>query len=177
MKFNNKEFKGLVKSFSYAFRGIWFCIKNERNMRIHITASVFVLAFSFIYGLTPNQYAILALTLGSVMMCELVNTAIEAVVNLTSDSYDNLARIAKDVAAGAVLLCAIAAVGVGIALFGNWDKLLATIQQIISTPWYIIGFALWLVLGIVFIFHGFRPKEHTDTVKIYRPKKSNTKMK
>ncbi len=170
INFYHKEIRSLVKSFSYAFRGLWFCIRNERNMRIHIVSSVLVLLFSLIYGLTRVELAVLSVTLGLVMMCELINTAIEALVNLESPSYDNLARIAKDVAAGAVLVCAFAAVGVAIALFLRPAKLAAAIATILGTPMYTMGFLLIFVVGLVFIFKGpKRERPNRDAVKVYRP--------
>ena len=113
----DQERRALFKSFLYAFRGVRFCVKNERNMRIHLAAAVFVTAFSLVYGLTPGEYAVLFLTIGAVIAAEAVNTAIEAVVNLESPSYNELARIAKDVAAGTVLLTALTACIVGFCLF------------------------------------------------------------
>ena len=101
--------RALGRSFLYAFRGIRFCIKNERNMRIHLAAAVFVTAFSLAYRLEPLGYAVLFLAMGAVISFEAVNTALEALVNLASPAYHNLARIAKDVAAGAVFIAALAA--------------------------------------------------------------------
>lgn len=177
MSLNKRELKGLLKSFTFAFRGLIYCIKNERNMRIHITAALIVLPFSFIYDLTRPEYAILILIMGMVMVCELINTAIETLVNLGSESYDSLARIAKDVAAGAVLMCAIAALMVAVALFGHKDKLLNTLIKISTTPYYLIFFIILILIGILFIFKGFKPnkglnRKKKDEVKIYTPKPS-----
>lgn len=175
MKLNNKEIKSLFKSFVYAFRGLLYCIKNERNMRIHIVVASLVLPFAFIYGLTRAEYAILIVIMGLVMVCELINTAIEALVNLGAPSYESLARIAKDVAAGAVLMCSLVAVGIAIALFVHPDKLFKTILLIITFPPYLIFFLIVIVLGIIFIFKGFGNKGYLrkkgiDEVKIYHPK-------
>ncbi len=176
MQIHNQEIRGLCKSFVYAFRGLWYCIKNERNMRIHITAGLLILLFSFAYDLTRMGYAVLILTIGMVMVCELINTAIEALVNLGSPAYDSLARIAKDVAAGAVLLCAMAAVCVAVALFGQPDKLRAAVHTIVAHPWYLALFFVVAVLGILFIFKGFgkRPRRSrsADEVKLYQPQKN-----
>ena len=107
----HQERRALCKSFLYAFHGIRFCV------RIHLAVAVLVTAFSLVYGLTGTEYALLFLTMGAVLSAEAVNTAIEAVVNLESPSYNALARVAKDAAAGAVLLTALAACGVGCCLF------------------------------------------------------------
>lgn len=174
MKIENRELKGLLKSFVYAARGLVYCIKNERNMRIHITAAAIVLSFSFIYDLNRTQYGVLILIMGLVMVCELINTAMEALVNLGSDSYDSLARIAKDVAAGAVLMCSIAAVMVGVSLFGHPYKLLNALIKILTNPILIIYFVLLTTLGILFIFKVPKKRPHiknrNDEVKVYIPK-------
>src|SRR5699024_9295907 len=106
MKIDKQQIRSLVKSFGYAFRGLWICISNERNMRIHLVTAVLLVLFSLVFGLSRMEYAILFFALGFVITAEMVNTAIEALVDLQSPAYDNLARIAKDVAAGAVLIAA-----------------------------------------------------------------------
>ncbi|MGI5893309.1 MAG: diacylglycerol kinase family protein [Candidatus Merdivicinus sp.] len=151
-----KQTRALIKSFLYAFHGIRFCIKNERNMRIHLAAAIIVTAFSLVYHLEPMEYAVLFLAMGAVISLEAVNTALEALVNLTSPAYHNLARIAKDVAAGAVLVAACAAVTVGICLFGKWKHLVLTVMLILQTPLLAAGFLLLILAGIWFIFCGNR---------------------
>lgn len=146
--------RALVKSFSFAFRGIRFCIKNERNMRIHLAAAFIVTAFSLVYKLEPVQYAVLFLAMGAVIALEAVNTALEALVNLASPAYHNLARVAKDVAAGAVLVAAGAAIIVGVCLFGQWARLTETVYFILQTPLLAAGFVLLAGCGIWFIFYG-----------------------
>lgn len=111
--------RALIKSFLYAFRGIFAAVKTQRNMRIHLTAAVYITAFSFFYDFSRAEYALLALTFGAVMSCEMINTAVEAAVDLCSPEYHKLAGLAKDAAAGAVLIAAIFAVIVGVMLFGD----------------------------------------------------------
>lgn len=151
-----QERRALFKSFLYAFRGVRFCVKNERNMRIHLAAAVFVTAFSLVYGLTPGEYAVLFLTMGAVVAAEAVNTAVEAVVNLESPSYNELARIAKDVAAGAVLLTALSACAVGVCLFFRFPRLTETLHRILTTPWMLLLFPALLAGGVLFAFCGHR---------------------
>lgn len=152
----DQERRALFKSFLYAFRGVRFCVKNERNMRIHLAAAVFVTAFSLVYGLTPGEYAVLFLTMGAVVAAEAVNTAVEAVVNLESPSYNELARIAKDVAAGAVLLTALSACAVGVCLFFRFPRLTETLLCILTTPWMLLLFPALLAGGVLFAFCGHR---------------------
>ena len=152
----HQERRALCKSFLYAFHGIRFCVKNERNMRIHLAVAVLVTAFSLVYGLTPGEYAVLFLTIGAVIAAEAVNTAIEAVVNLESPSYNELARIAKDVAAGTVLLTALTACIVGFCLFFRFPQLTETLHRILTTPWMLLLFLILLLAGGLFAFRGDR---------------------
>ena len=101
----------LVVSFKYAAEGIRYAFATQRNFRIHsVMASVAVLIGLFCH-LTPVEMCLIILTSSSVMVLELLNTALESVVDLTiGHSYHSLAKIAKDCAAGAVLVSAIAAV-------------------------------------------------------------------
>jgi diacylglycerol kinase (ATP) len=133
--------RSLSRSFKYAGRGIAYCVKNERNMRIHLVVAAYVLIFSPFYAFTQTQYILLLLTIGIVLFAETVNTAIEAIVNLETQCYDNLARIAKDVAAGAVLICAIFAAAVGIILYLKPVTIMYIIHFLVANP----------VLGVLFL--------------------------
>ena len=106
----------LGKSFGYAFEGIWTGIRKERNMRIHCLAVILVTAAGTFFGLTAMEWCI-CLLLGMVISLELVNTAVEAVVDLVTEEKKPLAKIAKDTAAGAVLFTAVMAVIIGCIIF------------------------------------------------------------
>lgn len=107
----------LLNSFRYAWAGIVYAFQTQRNFRIHTAVGLSAIALSGLLKLPPVEVAVIVLTIGLVMGLELLNTALEAVVDLTvGKEYHDLARIAKDCAAGAVLLSAIAAVGVAMAL-------------------------------------------------------------
>lgn len=118
--------KSFFKAFAYAWQGIAHTVKTQRNFRFHIAATVYVTAFSLFYEFTVGEYVLLALTFSSVISAELMNTAIEAAVDLCSPEQHRLAKIAKDAAAGAVLVTAIFAVAVGVLLFGD----IAVIKEI-----------------------------------------------
>ena len=107
----------LILSFSYAFRGIYDGIRNERNMMIHYSAVVLVIVFGITLKLSVTEWSICLILCALVISLELVNTAIEAVVDLVTDEYLELARLAKDTAAGAVLVAAITAAIVGGMIF------------------------------------------------------------
>ena len=99
----------LYKSFGYAFQGIFTCIRQERNMKIHCTVAVLVVIAGLILGISVTEWCICLGLFGMVMALELVNTSVE--------ERHPLAKIAKDTAAGAVLIAAIMAAIVGLIIF------------------------------------------------------------
>lgn len=107
----------LFVSFKYAWAGITYAFSTQRNFKIHVLVGITVLSVAIGLGLQPVEIAILALTVGAVMTLELVNTALESVVDLTvENNYHELAKIAKDCAAGAVLISALVSVVVAASL-------------------------------------------------------------
>lgn len=107
----------LKKSFGYAFEGIFTCIRQERNMKIHLAAAVLVVIFGIVCGLSAAEWCICLVLFGLVMALELVNTAVESVVDLVTEERKPLAKAAKDTAAGAVLIAAIMAAAAGCIIF------------------------------------------------------------
>ncbi|MDN4495340.1 diacylglycerol kinase family protein [Ureibacillus aquaedulcis] len=106
----------LVKSFGYAFYGIWTAM-NEQNMRIHIISAFIVMIAGLLTGLTKMEWVMIILVITLVIGAEMINTAIESVVNLASPEIHPLAKQAKDIAAGAVLVFALASVIIGLLIF------------------------------------------------------------
>ncbi len=101
----------LMVSFRYAWAGLAYAFQTQRNFRIHVVVGIVAIALGLWLQLNSIEMAIIGLTIGAVLTMELLNTAIESVVDLTvKQSYHDLARIAKDCAAGAVLVSSIAAV-------------------------------------------------------------------
>ena len=117
----------LRQSFGHALAGLRQGWSTEPNLRLHSLATFVALTLGVWLGLAPLEWAVLALTIGLVVSLELVNTALEAVVDLCSPGRHELARRAKDVAAAAVLVAALAALAVGLALFG--PKLVALLGR------------------------------------------------
>ncbi len=107
----------LRKTFGYAFEGILTGIRKERNMRIHTAAMILVVFFGTVLGLSATEWCICLVLFGLVMALELVNTAVEAVVDLVTEERKPLAKISKDTAAGAVLIAAIMAAVIGCIIF------------------------------------------------------------
>ncbi len=119
--------RSLLWSFDYAIRGIVYTLRTQRNMRIHVLVAALVLFTALALRVEGLELVALLLTIGFTIVSELMNTAIETVVDLSTDGYDPLAAIAKDVAAGAVLISAVTALGVGYIIFV--DRLTVLAQQ------------------------------------------------
>lgn len=107
----------LISSLSFAIQGIFYCFRTQRNFRVHILAAAAVFILAWRLGLTDVEVLILALTVVLVLLAEMFNTAMETVVDLVSPEYNPLAKVAKDIAAGAVLIAAIISLAVGYFLF------------------------------------------------------------
>ena len=119
----------LFISFKYAWSGVRYAFVTQRNFRIHTVMGTLAISLGVFLQLRPVEIAVICLTSGLVMVMELLNTAIESVVDLTvKQSYHDLAKIAKDCAAGAVLVSAIASLLIGVTLI--LPPLLTRIQSI-----------------------------------------------
>ncbi|MBS5787526.1 MAG: diacylglycerol kinase [Clostridioides difficile] len=116
-----KKRRGLIKAFNDAIEGILYTFKFERNMKIHYLGSALVLVVSLFLNLSRIEMIMLLLSISLVVVAEMFNTAIEKTIDLVTDEYHVLAKIAKDVAAGGVLVAALNSVVVGYILF--FDKL------------------------------------------------------
>ncbi len=108
----------LIRSFGFAFEGISYLIRTQRNVRIELAIGVVVLLVAAWVGVTPIERAVLVLTIAFVLAMEALNTAIELAVTLASPERHPLAKAAKDVSAAMVLIAAIAAVAVGLMVLG-----------------------------------------------------------
>jgi diacylglycerol kinase (ATP) len=116
---NRRRPPSLLESFNVAFEGIIHVLRTQRNMRLHflIAAGVLVAALSF--DVSRLELVVLLLAIAFVLIAEMVNTAIEAAVDVASTAFDPMAKLAKDIAAGAVLIAAINAVAVGYLVFSG----------------------------------------------------------
>jgi diacylglycerol kinase (ATP) len=99
--------KKILNSFSNAFRGIIYAFQRERNMSIHVLGAAVALAASFYFQVERLEFLFVLIAIFLVFITELINTALEAAIDLKTEEYHPLARIAKNVAAGAVLCAAI----------------------------------------------------------------------
>ena len=112
-----KGFKKFFHSFTYPIKGLKYAYRNEQNVAVDVGIALLVIVFSFIFKVSLIEAAILALTIGLVIAFELINTAIEATVDLVTENYHPLAKVAKDTSAAAVFVFAISAAIVGIIIF------------------------------------------------------------
>lgn len=145
---------GFIKGFGYAARGIWYCIRHERNFRVHLGIAAYVLGFAPYFSLSRTEWAVLTVLIALVLCAEAVNTAVERTVDLASVERQPRARAAKDAAAGAVLLCALAAVVVGILFFARpdvWGRILA---DFLGQPYKIVLLLLSFPVLLGFILRG-----------------------
>lgn len=115
----------LIRSFGYAFAGIGHGLQTQTNLRIHLLAAICVVAAGLLLQISAIEWGVLVVTIMIVMSAELFNTAIEAVIDRAGNEHHPLAKIAKDTAAGAVLVGAIGSVIIGLLIFG--PRLLALI--------------------------------------------------
>ena len=106
-----------IKSFGYAGRGIKIVFGSEPNMKIHIFVAMLVILCGFVFKINITEWILCLLCIGLVFSAEMINTAIENVVDLASPEHHELAGKAKDIAAGAVLICAIISVVIGLLIF------------------------------------------------------------
>jgi diacylglycerol kinase (ATP) len=114
------QFSGRVRSFKYAFIGIWTMLKSQQNAWIHFFATIVVVATGFIFDVSRAEWCWLIMAIISVWSAEALNTAFEFLADVASPEFHPLVKKAKDVAAGAVLIAAIGAVAIGLIIFGPY---------------------------------------------------------
>ncbi len=108
-----------IRSFGFAMRGIAVTFKGQVNFRIHIFIAICVITTGFILNINAMEWVVILLTIAMVLSLEAMNTAIEHLVDLVSPTHHEMAGKVKDIAAGAVLIGAIAAAAIGIIIFGQ----------------------------------------------------------
>jgi diacylglycerol kinase (ATP) len=109
--------KTLIKSFGHAFEGLFHAVKHNRNLKIHFSTALIVIAASIFFHVTIFEKEILGVMILLVILSEMINTSIEEMVNLITTEHRREARIAKDVAAGMVLVAAMGSVIIGTFIF------------------------------------------------------------
>ena len=140
------------RSFGAALRGIGVCLCSERHMRFHTAAAAAALAVSPFFDWSALHYAVLLLTIALVMAAEMVNSAVERLTDGQTSAFSPRAGTIKDIAAGAGLVCAIFAVGVGVCLYAQPEGLARLIRFLTHPGWgstAAVAFAAVLILFVV----------------------------
>jgi diacylglycerol kinase (ATP) len=126
MKDEGQRRGSILRSFYFAFAGLAYLVRTQRNARIHVILGAAACGLAFYVGISRAEWAVLIFTIALVLILEGLNTAIEAAIDLASPNIHPLAKAAKDLAAGMVLIGAMASVAVGLLILGPplWRKLL-----------------------------------------------------
>lgn len=141
----------LIDSFNYAIEGLIYVLKTQRNMRIHFLFSVLLLLAAIYLNVGHADLLIIMLTIAFVLVVEIVNTAIEFTVDLSTNTINPIARIIKDISAGAVLLSACTALVIFYIVFSRYLNfpLEAAIFKIKQSPWHVTFISFIVVLSLV----------------------------
>jgi diacylglycerol kinase (ATP) len=116
---NGRRRISVIESFNYAVEGIIHVLRTHRNMRLHFAAALVVLVLALVLGVSRIELIVLLISIAFVLIAEMINSAIEAAIDVATSSFDPLAKLAKDIAAGAVLIASINAVAVGYLVFSG----------------------------------------------------------
>ena len=141
------KLKKLLDSFNSAIDGIINTVRTERNMKIHVIATLIVLISCLLFDVSRYEFLAIIIVIGMVLAAEVFNTAIEATIDMTKNYYHPLAKVAKNAAAGAVFLSAVTAVIVGYVVF--WDKITSLSFQGIQKIRESNPFAILIVIVFV----------------------------
>ena len=141
----------LVESFNYAFQGIIHVLRTQRNLRIHFVVAVLVLLAALYSGVDRMELIALLLAIAFVLIAEMLNTAVEAAVDVATTSFDPMAKLAKDIAAGAVLISTAVAVAVGYLVFSGQvaDRSSRLLDRLTNVPAELTLVALVLTTFVV----------------------------
>ena len=141
----------VLDSFNYAFEGIIHVLRTQRNMRIHFVVAVIVLVIALVADVTKIELIALLISITFVLIAEMLNTAIEGAIDVATTSFDPLAKLAKDIAAGAVLIATVNAVAVGYLVFSGKvaDRSATILDKIREAPAELTIVALVLTIIIV----------------------------
>jgi diacylglycerol kinase (ATP) len=141
----------LIDSFNYAFQGVIHAVRTQRNMRIHLLTAVAVLIAAIAVGVTQMELIALIIAIAFVLITEMINSAVEGAIDVATTSFDPLAKLAKDMAAGAVLISTITAVAVGFLVFNDHIANPSThlLNRLENAPVYLTIVALIVTIALV----------------------------
>ncbi|NQU95579.1 MAG: diacylglycerol kinase [Candidatus Omnitrophica bacterium] len=168
-----KKQQRLVESLNSAVEGFLHVLRTQRNMRLHFLLATLVIVLSIYLSLPKVDLLLLLISIMLVLALEMVNTAIELTIDLIKDAYHPLARVIKDVTAGAVFLAALNAAAVGYIVFSKRFSIAIEkgISEAIHTPWHVTFIAFLVLLFLVLVgkilfhkgtpFRGGMPSGHS----------------
>jgi diacylglycerol kinase (ATP) len=141
----------VIESFNFAIEGLVHVLRTQRNMRIHFAVAVAVIILAVLVGVSRIELIALLISIAFVLVAEMVNTAIEGAIDAATTSFDPMAKLAKDIAAGAVLIASLNAVAVGYLVFAGKaaDKSARVLDRIRDAPAELTLIALVLTVFIV----------------------------
>ena len=152
--------KQQVKSFGYAFEGIFEALKTESHLRFHFVAAFYTILFAALGDFTPAEWVALIITVSLVIFAELVNTALEEVCDLYTTEIKSSVKRIKDVSAGAVLVLALGAVVSAVFLFLVSGHLQTAFDRLLANPLWFIPLSISAVLSVLFVgFYGRNYKQ------------------
>ena len=141
----------IIESFNFAIEGVVHVLRTQRNMRIHFAIAVAVLLIAAAVGVSKLELIVLLLSITFVLVAEMINTAVEGTIDAATTSFDPMAKLAKDIAAGAVLIAAVNAAAVGYLVFAGKaaDKSADVLDRLRDAPAQITVIALVVTVVIV----------------------------
>jgi diacylglycerol kinase (ATP) len=141
----------VMESFNFAIEGVIHVLRTQRNMRLHFAAAVAVIVVAVAVGASKIELSVLLISIAFVLVAEMINTAVEGAIDAATTSFDPMAKLAKDIAAGAVLIATVNAVAVGYLVFAGKaaDKTADVLDRVRSAPAQITLVALVLTVIIV----------------------------
>jgi diacylglycerol kinase (ATP) len=141
----------VMESFNFAIEGVIHVLRTQRNMRLHFAAAVAVIVVAVAVGVSKIELSVLLISIAFVLVAEMINTAVEGAIDAATTSFDPMAKLAKDIAAGAVLIASVNAVAVGYLVFAGKaaDKTADVLDRVRSAPAQITLVALVLTVIIV----------------------------
>jgi diacylglycerol kinase len=156
-----------VKNFKHAYDGFKYAILKEHNMKVHLIVAAIVMILAMISDVSKLEFLFLLLAVALVFITELINTAIEKLVDFVQPEYHEVAKIVKDTAAGAVLLASAFALVTGILVFFDpFDRLLASVRM--ANELYSIQ-SIWIFISLLVIVYTFLRIRMTQEKQRYRP--------
>jgi diacylglycerol kinase (ATP) len=148
---SSRRAPGVLDSFNYAFEGIIHVLRTQRNMRIHFVVAFIVLVAALVVNVTKLELIALVISITFVLIAEMLNTGIEAAIDIATTSFDPMAKLAKDIAAGAVLIASVNALMVGYLVFAGKvaDRSATLLDRLREAPAELTLVALVLTIFIV----------------------------